>query len=107
MSTLRRIARPLRRGTASIVTVDDCHRGQPSPISARHSVADVRDWLVMNTSDQLCETPSRGSLGVLMYTTIESPIGELLLLGNDRALHGLYMQGGRKPMTIAPEWEHA
>jgi methylated-DNA-[protein]-cysteine S-methyltransferase len=61
----------------------------------------------MSTSDQLCETPSRGSLDVLMYTTIESPIGELLLLGNDRALYGLYMQGGRKPMTIAPEWERA
>jgi len=36
----------------------------------------------------------------------DSPIGELLLVGDERALHGLYMQAGRKPMTIAPEWEH-
>ncbi len=29
----------------------------------------------------------------LFYTSIESPIGELLLLGDGRTLHGLYMQG--------------
>ena len=34
----------------------------------------------------------------LLYTTIDSPIGELLLLGDGRALHGLYMQEGRKPI---------
>ncbi len=38
------------------------------------------------------------------YTTIDSPIGELLLVGDGRALRGLYMQGGRKPMTIASAW---
>ena len=37
----------------------------------------------------------------------DSPIGELLLVGDERALHGLYMQAGRKPMppngsTIPP-----
>ncbi len=40
----------------------------------------------------------------LLYTTIDSPIGELLLLGDGRALHGLYMQDGRRPMAIAPGW---
>lgn len=42
---------------------------------------------------------------VRLYTTIDSPIGELLLLGDGHALRGLYMQGGRKPITIAPSWE--
>jgi methylated-DNA-[protein]-cysteine S-methyltransferase len=41
----------------------------------------------------------------LKYTCVESPIGELLLLGDDHALHGLYMQDGRKPTRIAPSWE--
>jgi methylated-DNA-[protein]-cysteine S-methyltransferase len=43
----------------------------------------------------------------MMYTTIASPIGELLLLGDDRALRGLYMQDGRRPVTIAPGWERS
>jgi len=42
----------------------------------------------------------------LRYTSTESPIGELLLVGDERALHGLCMQAGRAPMTIAPEWRH-
>ena len=41
----------------------------------------------------------------LLYTTIESPIGELLLLGDGQTLCGLYMQDGRKPATINPSWE--
>ncbi len=40
-----------------------------------------------------------------MYTSIDSPIGELLLLGDGRALYGLYMQDGRKPVRIAPSWQ--
>jgi methylated-DNA-[protein]-cysteine S-methyltransferase len=52
-------------------------------------------------------TPGRAS-SALLYTTLESPIGELLLLGDGRALHGLYMQDGRKPRQIARSWrEHA
>jgi methylated-DNA-[protein]-cysteine S-methyltransferase len=43
----------------------------------------------------------------LLYTTIDSPIGELLLLGDGHALHGLYMQAGRKPIGIAPGWERS
>ena len=43
----------------------------------------------------------------LFYTSMDSPIGELLLLGDDRALRGLYMQDGRKPVEIAPRWERS
>ena len=42
----------------------------------------------------------------LLYTSLESPIGELLLVGESRALHGLHMQEGRKPKELAPEGEH-
>ncbi len=41
----------------------------------------------------------------LIYTTVDSPIGELLLLSDGEALRGLYMQDGRKPATIGPNWE--
>jgi len=40
----------------------------------------------------------------LLYTTLASPIDELLLLGDGRALHGLYMQQGRRPKRISPDW---
>jgi methylated-DNA-[protein]-cysteine S-methyltransferase len=43
----------------------------------------------------------------MLYTTVDSPIGELLLLGDGRALHGLWMQDGRLATTIRPEWEPA
>jgi methylated-DNA-[protein]-cysteine S-methyltransferase len=43
--------------------------------------------------------------GSLSYTTIDSPIGELLLLGDGHALRGLYMQGGRKPIEVHESWE--
>jgi methylated-DNA-[protein]-cysteine S-methyltransferase len=41
------------------------------------------------------------------YTSIDSPIGELLLLGDGNALRGLYMQDGRKPVKIASRWERS
>ena len=41
----------------------------------------------------------------MLYTIHDSPIGELLLLGDGEVLHGLYMQGGRKPVKVRPEWE--
>lgn len=43
----------------------------------------------------------------LFYTSIDSPIGELLLLGDGEALHGLYMQNGRKPAQVAPQWRRS
>jgi methylated-DNA-[protein]-cysteine S-methyltransferase len=43
--------------------------------------------------------------GFMIYTTIDSPIGELLLLGEGHVLHGLYMQDGLKPLRVRPEWQ--
>ncbi len=43
----------------------------------------------------------------LLYTTVDSPIGELLLLGDGLRLHGLFMQQGRKPIVVAPDWERS
>lgn len=42
-----------------------------------------------------------------VYTTLESPIGELLALGDGRALHGLYMQHGRRPIAVDASWERS
>jgi methylated-DNA-[protein]-cysteine S-methyltransferase len=41
----------------------------------------------------------------MIYTTMDSPIGELLLLGDGEELHGLYMQAGRKPVHVQPRWQ--
>jgi methylated-DNA-[protein]-cysteine S-methyltransferase len=43
----------------------------------------------------------------LLYTSVESPIGELLLVGDGRALHGLAMQGGRTRVEPQPGWRRA
>lgn len=42
----------------------------------------------------------------LRYTTIDSAIGDLLLVGDGHALRGLYMQAGPRPMAIAADWRH-
>jgi methylated-DNA-[protein]-cysteine S-methyltransferase len=41
----------------------------------------------------------------VIYTTMDSPIGELLLLGDGDALHGLHMQDGRHPLPVNPRWQ--
>lgn len=38
---------------------------------------------------------------------MDSPIGELLLVGDGRALHGLHMQEGRTAALVHPEWRPA
>ncbi len=43
----------------------------------------------------------------LLYTTQDSPIGELLLLGDGHALRGLYMQDAPKPKRIDPAWKRS
>jgi methylated-DNA-[protein]-cysteine S-methyltransferase len=43
----------------------------------------------------------------LLHTTIESPVGDLLLVGDERRLRGLYMQEGRRPAAVAPGWRSA
>src|SRR3954454_23646832 len=40
----------------------------------------------------------------MKYTTMDSPLGELLLLGDDGVLHGLHMQAGRHPIRIQASW---
>jgi methylated-DNA-[protein]-cysteine S-methyltransferase len=43
----------------------------------------------------------------VLYATIDSPIGQLLLLGDGRALHGLYMQAGLRPVAVRAAWQRA
>jgi methylated-DNA-[protein]-cysteine S-methyltransferase len=57
----------------------------------------------MNATEQIHTTTT----GRLLYTLVDSPLGELLLLGDGRALHGLYMQDAPKPKPVAPEWERS
>ncbi|MHB8689625.1 MAG: methylated-DNA--[protein]-cysteine S-methyltransferase [Solirubrobacteraceae bacterium] len=38
------------------------------------------------------------------YTTIESPIGELLLAGDEAGLSRLYMQDAPRPFKVPAEW---
>jgi methylated-DNA-[protein]-cysteine S-methyltransferase len=43
----------------------------------------------------------------MLYTTFDSPIGELLALSDGGALHGLYMQGGKTAIAVRPDWREA
>jgi methylated-DNA-[protein]-cysteine S-methyltransferase len=43
----------------------------------------------------------------LQYALEDSPIGSLLLVGDEQALHGLYMQDGRKPKQIDLRWQRS
>jgi methylated-DNA-[protein]-cysteine S-methyltransferase len=43
----------------------------------------------------------------MLYTTFDSPIGELLALGDGRRLNGLYMQQGKTAIAVRPEWQEA
>jgi methylated-DNA-[protein]-cysteine S-methyltransferase len=46
-------------------------------------------------------------MSTYLYTHIDSPLGELLLVGDGRALHGLHMQEGRTTVAVDPEWRAA
>lgn len=41
---------------------------------------------------------------VTLYTEIDSPIGELLLVGDGEALTGLHMQDGERPTRVGTGW---
>jgi methylated-DNA-[protein]-cysteine S-methyltransferase len=41
---------------------------------------------------------------LMIYTTMDSPLGELLLLGDGDSLVGLHMQAGRHPVRIQQSW---
>jgi methylated-DNA-[protein]-cysteine S-methyltransferase len=38
------------------------------------------------------------------YSTFDSPVGELLLVGDDDGLRGLYLPGHRRGPQVAPGW---
>jgi methylated-DNA-[protein]-cysteine S-methyltransferase len=42
-----------------------------------------------------------------LYTTLASPIGELLLVGDGRSLRRLHMREGRSRMAIRADWTRA
>ena len=41
----------------------------------------------------------------LCYSTVDSPIGELLLVGDGNALHRLDIRDGRRPVALDPAWK--
>ena len=41
----------------------------------------------------------------MLYTTFDSPLGELLLSGDGHTLHGLYMQEGRTAIAVQQDWQ--
>jgi methylated-DNA-[protein]-cysteine S-methyltransferase len=43
----------------------------------------------------------------LLYTQLDSPIGELLLVGDGHTLRGLHMQKGRTAVSVHPDWRRA
>jgi methylated-DNA-[protein]-cysteine S-methyltransferase len=43
----------------------------------------------------------------VLYATVDSPIGELLLLGDGHALHGLWMLDGPAAEVVRPGWTPA
>lgn len=43
----------------------------------------------------------------LFHTTVDSPIGELLLVGDGSSLHGLHMQEGRTKIEVDARWKKA
>ena len=46
-------------------------------------------------------------MSAVLYTSFDSPIGELLLTGNDHVLRGLHMTEGLRPVRIAPAWQRS
>ena len=43
----------------------------------------------------------------ILFTTTESPIGELILIGGADALREIHIRGGRKPASVAGAWTEA
>jgi methylated-DNA-[protein]-cysteine S-methyltransferase len=46
-------------------------------------------------------------MSALLYTRMDSPIGELLLTGDGHALRGLHMMQGRRPVAMGADWLQA
>jgi methylated-DNA-[protein]-cysteine S-methyltransferase len=43
----------------------------------------------------------------LLYDSVDSPLGELLVVGDGHALRGLFLQDGPRPMTVAARWRRS
>ena len=43
----------------------------------------------------------------MLYSTFDSPLGQLLAVGDGDALHGLYMQEGRTAIEVRHGWQPA
>jgi methylated-DNA-[protein]-cysteine S-methyltransferase len=66
----------------------------------------MRSMPTMQTAENE-HTPQTRQNKQTLYTTMDSPIGELLLVGDGETLSGLYMQDGRKPKRIAANWSES
>ena len=44
---------------------------------------------------------------ILLHSTIDSPLGPLLAVGDEHELHGPYMQEGRRPRALGAGWREA
>jgi methylated-DNA-[protein]-cysteine S-methyltransferase len=51
--------------------------------------------------------PAREEAYTVLYTTIESPIGPLIAVGDGEALHGLHITDGGAAVAVQPGWERA
>ena len=51
------------------------------------------------------DVKSRSRMNVIKYRTIESPVGGLLLAGDQDAVRFLLFANGRQPTTLDPTWE--
>jgi methylated-DNA-[protein]-cysteine S-methyltransferase len=46
----------------------------------------------------------RRAVAPVVYTTVDSPIGQLLLVGDGRCLRGLHVVEGRRPVAAGDDW---
>ena len=91
-------------GAEEVIAVTITHDHQ----ARRHSYELLAEAMGLEPRDVLTSARARDVLTHmtnLIYTTIDSPIGELLLVGDGERLHRLSMQGGRRPTPIDPRWE--
>jgi methylated-DNA-[protein]-cysteine S-methyltransferase len=63
--------------------------------------------IASNATNTITIVNATDSTTPLQYALEDSPIGSLLLVGDEQALHGLYMQDGRKPKQIDSRWQRS
>jgi len=45
------------------------------------------------------------SVSTIFYTRVESPVGTLLLAGDESALHQISFENGNRVVTVPPDWK--